>query len=96
MVILNDKNLLNNLSGMVGRISAFQLGGQGSIPGGVKDFNLYPGTECVSFVFCPVFFGSGPDVLLTTDPGRPAFVYLSSVLVLVCATFRLTGGLSDL
>ena len=41
--------------GVFGRIPAFQFGGPGSIPGGVWNFNFYPGTGCVSFVvFCPV------------------------------------------
>ena len=38
---------------------------------------------CVSFVYvlsC-VVFGGGPDIVLTTHSGRPALVYLSSVLV---------------
>ena len=54
---------------MVGRVHAFQPGGPGSIPGGVRNFN-----------FC-VVFGGGPDIVLTTHSGRPALVYLSSFLV---------------
>ena len=67
---------------MVGRATAFQPGGPGSIPGGVKNFNFCPGIGCVSFVFtiC-VVFGGGPDIMLTTHSGRPALVYLFSVLV---------------
>ena len=39
---------------VVGRVPAFQPGGPGSIPGGVRNFNFCPGIGCVSFVFCPV------------------------------------------
>ena len=48
--------------------------GPGLIPGGVG---------CVSFVcvLSYVVFGGGPDIVLTTHSGRPALVYLSSVLV---------------
>ena len=66
---------------LVGRIPAIEPGGPGSIPGGVRDFNFYPGTGCVSFAFCPVLSGGGPDILLTTDSGRPALLYISRVLV---------------
>ena len=38
---------------------------------GVRNFNLCP--EIVS--------GVGPDIVLTTHSGRPALVYLSSVLI---------------
>ena len=41
--------------GVVGRILAFQPGGQGSIPGGFRNFNFYSGTGCVPFVFCSVW-----------------------------------------
>ena len=69
--------------GVVGRVSAFQPGGPGSIPGVVRNFNFCPGIGCVSFVCvlpCVVFVG-GPDIVLTTNLGRPALAYLSSVLV---------------
>ena len=36
--------------GVVGRVPAFQPGGLGSISGGVRNFNSYPGIQCVSFV----------------------------------------------
>ena len=39
---------------MVDRVPAFQPGGLGSIPGGEKNINFYPGTGCVFFVFCPM------------------------------------------
>ena len=64
---------------MVVRVPAFQPGGPGSIPGGVRNFNFCPGVGCVSFV-C-VVFGGGPEIVLNTYSGRPAHVYLSSVLV---------------
>ena len=69
--------------GVVGRVPAFQPGGPGSIPGGVRNFNLCPGIVCVSFVcvLSCIVFGGGPDIVLTTHSGRPAHVYLSSVLV---------------
>ena len=67
---------------MVGRVPAFQPGGPGSIPSGVRNFNFRPGIGCVSFVFMScVVFGGGPDIVLTTHSGRLALVYLSSVLV---------------
>ena len=55
----------------------------GSILGGVRNFNFCAGIGCVSFVCvlsCDVS-GGGPDIVLTTHSGRPALVYLSSVLV---------------
>ena len=56
MIFLNFySNLFVRLCGVVGRIPAFQLCAPGSIPGGVRDFNLYPGTGCVYFyLFCLV------------------------------------------
>ena len=67
---------------MVGRVPAFQHGGPGSLPGGVRNFNFCPGIGCVSFVcvLSCVVSGAGPDIVLTTHSGRPAVVYLSSVL----------------
>ena len=67
---------------MVGRVPAFQPGGPGSIPGGVKNFNFCPGIGCVSFVcvLSCVVCGGGPDIVLTSHSGRPALMYLSSVL----------------
>ena len=68
---------------MVGRVPAFQPGGPGSIPGGARNFNFYPGIGYVSFicVLSCVVSGGGPDIVLTTHSGRPAHVYMSSVLV---------------
>ena len=54
--------------GVVGRVSAFQPGGSSSIPSSVSNFNLYPGTGCVTFVYvlsC-VVSGGGPDIVLST------------------------------
>ena len=39
---------------VVDRVPAFQPGGPHFIPGEVRDSNLYPGTGCMPFVFCPV------------------------------------------
>ena len=75
--------LLIRRRGVVGRVPAFQPGGPCSIPGGVRNFNFCLGIGSVSFVCvlsCFVF-GGGPDIVLTTLSGRPALVYLSSVLV---------------
>ena len=44
----------------------------GSIPGGIRDFNMYPGTGYVFFV-C-VVSGSGLVILLITDSGIPAIL----------------------
>ena len=68
---------------VVGRVHAFQLGGPGGITGGVRNFNFCSGIGCVSFVcvLSCVVFGGGRDVVLTTHSGRPALVYVSSVLV---------------
>ena len=41
-------------NGVVGRVSAFHPRGKVSITGAVRNVNFYPGTGCVSFVFCPV------------------------------------------
>ena len=63
-----SKNLVHH-SGVVGRVSVFQPLDPSSIPGGVRNFNLYPGTRCV-FLVCVLFCvvsGGGPDILLTTD-----------------------------
>ena len=92
MQALNKLNIISEiyLSGILfspspwhGRWSPyFAIRGQDSIPGGVRNFNLYPGTGCVSFFFvlsC-VASGGGPDVL-TTYSERSALVYLSSGLV---------------
>ena len=69
--------------GVLGRVPAFQPGGTGSIPGGVKNFNFWHGIGCVSYVcvLSCIVFGVGPDIVLTTHSGRPALVYLSSVQV---------------
>ena len=55
MGILPNKLLIIRRRGVVGRVPAFQLGGPGSIPDGVRNFNFCPGIGCVSFVcVCPV------------------------------------------
>ena len=64
---------------MTGRVHAFQPGGPGLIPSGMRDCNLY--LNCVLCVLFCVASGGGPDILLTTDSGRSAFVLLSSALV---------------
>ena len=43
-----------NCRGVVGRVSVFHPGCPGSIPGAVRNFSFYSGTECVSFVLCPM------------------------------------------
>ena len=58
-------------------------GGPVSIPGGVRNFNSYPGIGCVPFVCvlsCDAS-GGGPGIVLTTHSRRPALVHLSSVPV---------------
>ena len=40
--------------GMVDRVPAFQSDISGSILSKVRNVNFYPGTVCVSFVFCTV------------------------------------------
>ena len=69
--------------GVVGRVTAFQPGGPGSVPDWVRNFNFCPGIGCVSFVcvLSCVAFDGVPDIVLTSHSGRPALVYLSSVLV---------------
>ena len=57
---------------MVGKVPAFQPSGQDSVPGKVRDFNLYPGIGCVSFVFCPVLSQEGPTLWwLQIQGGNP-------------------------
>ena len=75
------KLILIRRRGVVGRVPAFQPGGPGSIPGWVRNFNLSWDWVCVLCVLSCVVFGGGPDLVLTTHSGRPALVYLSSVLV---------------
>ena len=53
-------------------------GDPASILGGVRNFNLHPGTGCVLSYVVPV---GGPDIVLTSHSERPALGYLSSVLV---------------
>ena len=69
--------------GMVGRAPAFQPSGPGSIPGGGQKF-LIPilglGVCPLSVLSCAAS-SAGPNIVLTTNSGRLALVYLSSVLV---------------
>ena len=69
--------------GVVGRVPAFQSGGPGSIPGGSGILTSVLGLGVCPFsVFCTVFVsGRGPGIVLATHSGRPALVYLSSILV---------------
>ena len=66
----------------VGRVPAFQPGASGSISGGIRNFNsiLGLGASLACVLFCDVSSGR-PDIVLTTHSGRPAIVFLSSVLV---------------
>ena len=73
------------------RVPAFQPDGPDSIPGGVRNLNLYPGIECVFFVLSCVVSGVGPDILLTRDSGRLAMC-MSSVLVLVHSLYSPKGN----
>ena len=68
---------------VIGRVLAFQTGGPGLTLDGVKNFNFYSGTGCVSFVCVVsfVFSGGDPDIVQTTHSGRPAIVFLSRVQV---------------
>ena len=54
-------------------------------PAGIRNFNSYPGTGCVSLLPY-VISVSGPDIVLTAHLGRHAHFYLSSVLVQVCCS----------
>ena len=60
--------------GVVGRVPSSQPRGPGSIPGGVRNFNFCPGIGCVFFVcfLSCVSSDGGPDIVLTTNSGRPA------------------------
>ena len=46
----------------------------------IRNFNFYLRIGCKSFVYV-LSSGGGPGIVLTTHSGRPAHVYLSSVLV---------------
>ena len=59
--------------GVVGRVPAFQPGGPGSIPGGVRNFNFCPGIGCVSFV-CVLS-------CVVSRFREATLVYMSSILV---------------
>ena len=48
-----------HLTGEVGRVLDFQSIGPGSIPGGARNFNLYPRTVCVCV--CVLCMGGTPD-----------------------------------
>ena len=67
--------------GMVGRVPAFERSGPSSVLDRVRNFNLSPRTACVSLicVLSCVVSSEGSDILLTTDSGSPALVFLSSV-----------------
>ena len=65
----------------IDRISACQLRSPVPVPGEIKDFNLYPRTECVLCGLSCVVSGGGSENQLTTDSGKPVLLYLSSVLV---------------
>ena len=56
--------------------------GPSSISAEVRNFNFYRGIGRVSFVcvLCCVVSGGDPDILLTTDSGRPDLILLSSIL----------------
>ena len=81
--------------GAVGRVPTFQPGGPGSIPGGVRNFNSYPGIGCVSFEFCPVL---SPAKALTfcwphIQEGPPLCICLVFRSIDNCSPYRhLTHG----
>ena len=65
-----------HLCGIVGRVPVFQPGRLGLVPGRIKNFNLYPGTGCVSFVFCPVLFLAVAPTLCWPDfQGSPPLCF---------------------
>ena len=81
--------------GVVGRVPAFQNGGPGSIPDGVRNFNSYSGIGCVSFVFCPVL--SPAEALTFCWPhiqgGPPLCICLVFRSIDNCSSYRhLTHG----
>ena len=53
----------------------------GSIPGGIKNFNLYPGIRFLSYVKSCLASCGGSDILLTMDTRRPALLTLFNILV---------------
>ena len=70
-------------------------GGPGSIPGGVRNFNSYPGIGCVSFVFCTVL--SPAEALTLCRPhiqgGPPLSICLVFWSIDNCSPYRhLTHG----
>ena len=95
------KSLIVLYRGVVGRVPAFQPGGPGSIPVGVKKYNFYSEIACVTFAFfCPVLFLAvppPPDIVLTTHSGRRALMYLIVFWFTMCCSpyRRLTYGHLD-
>ena len=69
------------LPGVVGRVLALQSSGPNSTPSGVRFEFLSWDWVCVHCVLPCVVFGGGPEIVLTTHSGRPAFMYMYSVLV---------------
>ena len=75
-MVINDCNPSICRRDVIGRILGFQHGGPGSIPVGSEILISIPGLGVSSVVS-----GGGPDILLTTDSGRPGIVYLCNVLI---------------
>ena len=65
--VINYSLIMVRRRGVADKDPAFQPGGPGSIPGGVRNFNFYSGPGCVSFVsvLSCVVSGGGPDIVLT-------------------------------
>ena len=81
--------------GVVGRVPAFQPCNPGSIPGGVRNLNPYPGIVCVSFVFCPVLSPAEALTLcwLHIQGGPPLCICLVFWSIDNCSSYRhLTHG----
>ena len=95
LCILHFQNREIRRRGVVGRVPAFQPGGPGSIPGGVRNFNFCPGIESVFFVFYPVL--SSAEALTLCWPhiqgGPPLCICLVFWSTDCCSSYRhLTHG----
>ena len=68
--------------GVDGRVLAFQPGGSGSIPGGIRNFSFYPGTGlCPLSVFWPVWSLAVALTLCWAHIQGGPPLYMSSFLV---------------
>ena len=82
---------LSNIIYSQDTVPAFQPGVPDSISCGIRNFNFYPGTRCISFsVFCPVL-PLAMDLILYwphIQGGQPLCIFLFFWPIVFCPSFR--------